>query len=65
MGPRLLLGDGGAVGSRVEIKQPLEVRAVGELLVFAVFVFLAKALAARQRESGGQRRASQCRRRSS
>jgi hypothetical protein len=30
------------------IKQPLEVRAVGEFLIFAVFVFFTEALAARQ-----------------
>lgn len=36
------------IGSGVEIKQPLEVRAVGKPLVFSVFVFLAEALTVRE-----------------
>ena len=53
----MLLGDWGAVRSRVEIKEPLEVRAVWEFLANAVLIFFAEALAAGEpgKADGGER----------
>ena len=57
VGPDMLLGDWGAIRSGVEIKQLLAVRAVGELLICAVSIFLTEALAAGEtgKADGGER----------